>query len=226
MKQSPLNPGYFGPPEHRKPDETQIPAPVGVACIHCSEQIAPADIGTVSPSGQVLHYECGLRAIVGSIGHQLGRCSCFGGNEEDPEGLTVREAAIAAARLWTERQRMPRFRIVRHTRMRAIECLDCGAVSYNANDLEHRYCGRCHKFHQQHDLYVGRLVEAVAGAQGLDKDDQVVDTGPAARGRIVAIIGEPCAWPYVVLFPAHGDLETLASEEELRDTTKYQLLED
>jgi hypothetical protein len=28
-------------------------------------------------------------------------------------------------------------------------CPRCGAVSYNAGDLAHRYCGRCHKFEDQ-----------------------------------------------------------------------------
>lgn len=43
------------------------------------------------------HYECGLRAVIGSVGHQRGRCSCFGGSEEDPPGMTRRQAATAAA---------------------------------------------------------------------------------------------------------------------------------
>jgi hypothetical protein len=29
----------------------------------------------------------------------------------------------------------------------AILCLTCGAVSHNRNDIEQRYCGRCHRFH-------------------------------------------------------------------------------
>jgi len=28
-----------------------------------------------------------------------------------------------------------------------IECLICGSKSYNANDIEKRYCGHCHTFH-------------------------------------------------------------------------------
>ena len=31
----------------------------------------------------------------------------------------------------------------------AIECLLCGRVSYNANDVRNRYCGRCHTFHER-----------------------------------------------------------------------------
>jgi hypothetical protein len=29
----------------------------------------------------------------------------------------------------------------------SITCPQCGATSYNLNDIEHRYCGRCHRFH-------------------------------------------------------------------------------
>jgi hypothetical protein len=30
----------------------------------------------------------------------------------------------------------------------SITCPRCGSVSYNPGDIEHRYCGRCHQFHQ------------------------------------------------------------------------------
>ena len=30
----------------------------------------------------------------------------------------------------------------------SITCPQCGAVSYNAHDIAHRYCGRCHQFHE------------------------------------------------------------------------------
>ncbi len=35
----------------------------------------------------------------------------------------------------------------------AIKCLICGFVSYNPNDIEHRYCGNCHFFHLQDSQY-------------------------------------------------------------------------
>lgn len=28
-----------------------------------------------------------------------------------------------------------------------IKCLRCGLTSYNANDIHHRFCGRCKHFH-------------------------------------------------------------------------------
>lgn len=30
----------------------------------------------------------------------------------------------------------------------SITCPTCGAVSYNRNDIEQRYCGACHQFHE------------------------------------------------------------------------------
>lgn len=30
-----------------------------------------------------------------------------------------------------------------------IQCRLCGAVSFNAGDMQNRYCGRCHLFHDQ-----------------------------------------------------------------------------
>ena len=29
----------------------------------------------------------------------------------------------------------------------SIQCCRCGLVSYNANDIRERYCGHCHRFH-------------------------------------------------------------------------------
>ena len=29
-----------------------------------------------------------------------------------------------------------------------IRCAACNAKSFNSNDIGHRYCGRCHKFHE------------------------------------------------------------------------------
>jgi len=30
----------------------------------------------------------------------------------------------------------------------SITCLFCGFTSYNPHDIEERYCGRCHRFHE------------------------------------------------------------------------------
>lgn len=34
-----------------------------------------------------------------------------------------------------------------HQTWKGIKCLDCGMVSFHAEDMKHRFCGKCHKFH-------------------------------------------------------------------------------
>lgn len=65
-------------------------------CPWCDEAVLATDKRAPTYQ-QPMHYECGLRSAVGSIGHQQRRCFCFGGTEEDPPGLTRRQAATAAA---------------------------------------------------------------------------------------------------------------------------------
>jgi hypothetical protein len=75
--------------------------PTGEPCLHCSEPIEWWASGVVMAVGErrrPLHLECFLRSTVGSLGHLRGRCSCYGGDEEDPPGVSVRDAARAAAR--------------------------------------------------------------------------------------------------------------------------------
>ena len=91
---------YFGDPKFRKEYEVQVVAPVGVPCVLCDEPVAEGDTGTINLSGQVTHYECHLRVVIGSVGHQMKRCSCYGGTEEDPPGLSQRQAAQAAVEYW------------------------------------------------------------------------------------------------------------------------------
>lgn len=40
-----------------------------------------------------------------------------------------------------------RFLFVRASGQDGIQCTTCGQVSWNPNDVEHHYCGRCHVFH-------------------------------------------------------------------------------
>ena len=71
-------------------------------CQLCDELILPGD--ALAPdifNGLPVHYECGLRAIVGGANHITHRCTCCGGTEPpDPPGLTRREAARAAQTAW------------------------------------------------------------------------------------------------------------------------------
>lgn len=93
--------GFFGPSHMRKGYERQVKPPLGRPCMLCKEAIAEGDAGTIDGVGNVVHYECQMRSLIGSVGHQMRRCSCYGGTEEDPPGMTPRQAAQAALDLWT-----------------------------------------------------------------------------------------------------------------------------
>ncbi len=78
----------------------QVAVPTGARCTYCGEEVGPQDSGVIMPhmtnntwAELPNHRECFIRTIFGSIGHQLRTCSCYGGKEGDPEGLTLREAA-------------------------------------------------------------------------------------------------------------------------------------
>lgn len=73
-------------------------------CFRCGEPVTHEDRCVLEvvipaegpPTERPSHWECQARSVLGSVGHIQGRCSCFGGTEEDPPGLTKREAALAA----------------------------------------------------------------------------------------------------------------------------------
>lgn len=93
---------YFGDPWPsgicEDPESMQIPTPVGKPCIHCGELITEGEQGTMYSNSPFAHRECSLRAVLGSVAHLEKRCSCYvpGSTENDDEGLTPRQAAIAA----------------------------------------------------------------------------------------------------------------------------------
>ena len=61
-------------------------------CRHCNELIAADDM---VDEETFMHIECAVRRALGSAAHQLKRCGCYGGDEEEA-GMTRREAARAA----------------------------------------------------------------------------------------------------------------------------------
>jgi hypothetical protein len=85
---------------------------LGLLCHHCGESFAPSEYGHMSyclePGGWACiarHRECDLRMVLGSVGHLEGKCSCYGGDQEDPPELSVRDAARAAVAIWEEARR-------------------------------------------------------------------------------------------------------------------------
>ena len=94
---------YFGESWRAPVCKEQVPTPIGELCLFCDESIADGDHGLFANETQPVHRECFIRQVSGSVGHQKGMCSCYGGNEDDPEGMTKRQAAIAACKLWESR---------------------------------------------------------------------------------------------------------------------------
>ena len=78
-------------------DCPQTETPVGKDCRYCEEAVRQGDDGWFLYDGTILHRECNLRMAVGSVAHQEGRCTCFGGTANDEvDGMTVRQGAQAA----------------------------------------------------------------------------------------------------------------------------------
>jgi hypothetical protein len=110
---------YFAPgADAGPPDLDRVAVPVGEPCAHCGEAIAPDDAGVSMAAvlaaeaggwrtGRLpYHATCFQRTVLGSVGHVLGQCSCYGGDPDadlDPPGLTRREAAALAVALWRRR---------------------------------------------------------------------------------------------------------------------------
>ncbi len=87
-----------------------VSTPVGELCVYCEEPIEANQAGVVMPAGDAHghfaekpeHYECFIRQIVGSVAHITMQCSCYvpGSLASDPPGVTKRQAAIDAERMF------------------------------------------------------------------------------------------------------------------------------
>jgi hypothetical protein len=65
-------------------------------CVHCEEPVEDWD--QCHAFMEPMHHACGFRAVAGSVAHIQKRCGCYvaGSKEEDPPGMTKRQAAEAA----------------------------------------------------------------------------------------------------------------------------------
>lgn len=72
-----------------------------MTCPYCAEPILESEPVREIANG-TLHEECLVRMVIGSVGHQLGVCSCYGGVAEDPPELSLREAARLARETWRQ----------------------------------------------------------------------------------------------------------------------------
>ena len=70
-------------------------------CLWCDEEVLAGEKSEALANG-TMHWECALRWVAGPVAHLQRKCSCYvsGSEENDPEGMTRREAAKAAAQLY------------------------------------------------------------------------------------------------------------------------------
>lgn len=71
-------------------------------CCWCAEPVLPTERHHRYANGPVAHWACAVRQVLGSVAHLEQRCSCYvpGAQEGDPAGVSKREAAEAAVRVW------------------------------------------------------------------------------------------------------------------------------
>ncbi len=79
-------------------------------CPYCGESILPdEEVRPINNGDEIIHHACLTRSIVGSVGHQLGVCQCFGGSSDgDPPGKSKREGALCALAFFEANTRGPR----------------------------------------------------------------------------------------------------------------------
>lgn len=76
-------------------------------CPWCQEGFEPKDKIMPYANG-VLHFECGVRSVVGSVGHQQKTCSCYGGKDNgDPPNVSRRQAARLAMEYYQQHNPEP-----------------------------------------------------------------------------------------------------------------------
>lgn len=89
---------FFGPKwdapltDHAKVVKT----PTDMFCMGCNELFVEGDQGMVYPNGFGQHKECGLRSVMGGIGHLVDHAYYCHGEFGPDAGLTYRESAILA----------------------------------------------------------------------------------------------------------------------------------
>jgi hypothetical protein len=72
---------------------TPIDVPTNLRCLYCREHFKPEDNGGVI-NGQPQHRECGLRSVMGGIGHHVNHVRYCRGELGPDAGLTYRQSAL------------------------------------------------------------------------------------------------------------------------------------
>lgn len=104
--------GWFGEPwksaicygpSGRLIEVLRKPVPVTEDCWSCETRIGASDSGhAIVDTGKLgqfrvrhIHRECSVRETLGGLNHMNKRCSCYGGTDDPPDGMTKRDEALA-----------------------------------------------------------------------------------------------------------------------------------
>lgn len=86
-------------------EDQRVQVPTHKSCLYCDEPIAEGDRGMVMPAVktkdrqtyettlEAAHAECFIRMTVGSLRHLNRTCTCYGGDDSRPDGMSPREEA-------------------------------------------------------------------------------------------------------------------------------------
>lgn len=75
-------------------DAVQAPTPVGELCVSCREAFVDGDRGLIFATGLRQHRECGLRGVLGGIGHIVNHAHYCHGELGPDAGLSYRTSAL------------------------------------------------------------------------------------------------------------------------------------
>jgi hypothetical protein len=88
---------------------------------------------------------------------------------------------------------------------RAIRCDQCGSASYNSNDIKHKYCGRCHKYHTSHSVNS-------SSSRYVNNEPDVTETWRMANGSTVHFVPAPATES---LSPIAGSCDARPSSSDI-----------
>jgi hypothetical protein len=86
-------------------DEAErIPTPLDRRCWHCDEFFVDGDSGGIGLTNLAEHKECGLRAVMGGIGHHVDHTRYCHGDLGPDAGLSRRQSALLVWRALVDHQ--------------------------------------------------------------------------------------------------------------------------
>lgn len=81
-------------------DAVQVDVPTDMTCMSCQERFQDGDQGLINLSGYAQHKECGLRSVMGGIGHLVDHARYCDGPLGPDAGLSYRRSAILVWSVW------------------------------------------------------------------------------------------------------------------------------